>query len=225
MSTQSTTVMTTTNAIATIDRAGSRHRVAGVVGLLLAAAVSLGGVASAHGGPASMTLVSYTPAGTSAQVVVQLEYTTDGHPVDEATVALKVTGVATGAELTPVLLEPNGTPGQFAGTVEYPAPGDWSLLVTSVSPSASLTLNETVGAPEVTIESPGLLTGEESATTAPEATVAPVPVISPAPEPASDESSGGLPTWAWILAVAAAVVSVVIGVAFIMNGSNQGPID
>lgn len=206
----------------TVDR--HSHQGAWMVGVLLAAVVSLGGVASAHGGAGSMTLVSYTPTGSSARVVVELTFTGDGHPVEEATVTVAGEN-STGAALTPVTLQPSGTPGQFAGTLEYPAPGEWSLRVTSVEPVTSLTLNETVDAPQVTIESPGLLTGDDVAATAPGETVAPVPVISPAPEPAADESSGGLPTWAWILAVAAAVVSVVIGVAFIMNGSRQGPID
>ena len=203
---------------------GTVLRSAVLVGLLAAAAVSLGGVASAHGGPGTMSLVSYTPSGSSAQVVVQLIYTGDGDPVDEATVTVAGEN-STGTVLTPVTLQPSGTPGQFAGTIEYPAPGDWSLRVTSVEPPASLPLSETVSAPQVTVEPPGLLTGDGSATTAPGETVAPAPVISPAPAPAADDSSGGLPTWVWILAVGAAVVSVVIGVAFVMAGSKQGPID
>ncbi|MFM7063257.1 MAG: hypothetical protein ACKO04_07165, partial [Actinomycetes bacterium] len=124
-----------------------RRGAATVAALLVALLTALGGLllvagpAAAHGGDGRLEVVSTEPQadGTSVKVTVQLRYATDDHPAADATVTVagEREGDAAPTDFTPVTLAASGPEGQYAGVVPIPAPGSWTLRVTSVEPPAT----------------------------------------------------------------------------------------
>lgn len=94
--------------------------------------------ALAHEGSGTLEVVSAVPGpDQSIAYTVRLTYTADGHPAEGATLtAVAVDAAGTGA--TPVPLGPTGTPGEYYGTVTFPAPGTWTVRFTAVTPPATL---------------------------------------------------------------------------------------
>jgi len=200
-----------------------------IVAALLVVALTLGvGIAAlapmagAHGDEGVLSVVSATPSGTSSTVRVKLTYESDGHPVDGATVTVVGSDDA-GAKVDPVPMTAAGTAGEYVATVAFPSAGTWNLRVTSVSPSATVTLAQDITAdPGVTIgsESPATSTTLESTTTVDPAlggevegsptTAAPVATLG-AEAKADDDGSSSTPII--VLAVGAVVLIAVAGFA------------
>ena len=125
-----------------------------------AAALALGlGVgaarpAAAHDGDAVITVEAAHPAGTGIHYIVRVTWQDDGHPAADATVT--ATGVGPdGTQLTPVTLPPVDDEGRYAGVVEYPSPGAWTVRITSIDPTGSLEQAQEVTAPPTTAPADG----------------------------------------------------------------------
>ena len=145
------------------------RRAAAAVAACVAALVgmsALAGPAWAHGGAGTLEVVSTEPQadGTSVKVTVQLSFTKDGHPADDATVTVvgELQGGGSAPEFTPVTLTASGPEGQYAGVVPIPGPGTWNLRVTSVEPPATATTQVSTAA----------TTRTEGSSTAPSTTAA-----------------------------------------------------
>ena len=159
--------------------------------------------AGAHGGPAELQVVVVEPGPQSVRVEVRVVYVNDGHGVDDA--AVTVAGESGGVQLTPVLLEPTGVEGTYAGVVGLPTPGTWTLRATSAEPTATQSFTAEVpaaGAPVPVTTAP--------VTTVPVSTV-PVTTVDrsgSATDPGTDR------TWIWVAAVGplAAATAAAVGV-------------
>jgi hypothetical protein len=196
---------------------------AALIGLLGAAALVLGPVAppvGAHEGDAVLT-VEVHPAGQSIHYIVRVTWANDGHPATDATVT--ATAVAPdGTPLTPVPLAPADADGRYAGAVEYPAPGAWTVRITSINPTGTIEQPQEVIATATT--APNVTTGDatdggfapaddgtgasadESGDSADDAAQA----------PAADDTSGDDDGFPVLLVVAAAAV-VLVGAVTAVN--------
>jgi hypothetical protein len=142
----------------------SRYRLlrplAALSALLGAALLGLGpasGPAGAHEGDAAFA-VEVHPAGQSIHYIVRVTWANDGHAALDATVT--ATAVAPdGTQLTPVPLSPADADGRYAGVVEFPAPGAWTVRITSINPTGTLEQPQEVAATAPT-QAPDVTTGE-----------------------------------------------------------------
>ena len=76
---------------------------------------------------------------------MRVTWANDGHPAADATVT--ATAVAPdGTQLTPVAAGPADDDGRYAGAVEYPAPGTWTVRITSIDPTGTIEQAEEVTA-------------------------------------------------------------------------------
>ena len=92
-----------------------------------------------------MTVEAVHPAGQSIHYIVRVTWENDGHPAADATVT--ATAVAPdGTQLTPVPLAPADDDGRYAGPVEYPAPGAWTVRITSIEPTGTIEQPQEVAA-------------------------------------------------------------------------------
>jgi hypothetical protein len=135
---------------------------AALLGLLGAAVLALGliaGPAGAHEGDAVLT-VEVHPAGQSIHYIVRVTWANDGHPATGATVTATAIG-PDGTQLTPVPLAPADDDGRYAGAVEYPAPGPWTVRITSIDPTGTIEQPQEVTATAPT-QAPDVTTGEAS---------------------------------------------------------------
>jgi hypothetical protein len=133
---------------------------AALLGLLGAAVLALGlvaGPAGAHEGDAVLT-VEVHPAGQSIHYIVRVTWANDGHPAADATVTATAVA-ADGTQLTPVPLAPADADGRYAGAVEYPAPGAWTVRITSINPTGTIEQPQEVIA-TATTQAPDVTTGE-----------------------------------------------------------------
>jgi hypothetical protein len=188
--------------------------------VLVLAAVGAAPAASAHSDTATFSDVTVQPSGSSVRIDATLTYDNDDDPVTDATVTVAGDNGA-GATLVPVVLVGNPE-GVYSGTLDLPASGTWRLRLTSVTPTAELSVDAEVPAPA-------------AATTVP--TTAPTTV----PTPGGGDAAGGVPDlvttssssaddggtspWLWVLGGIAAVAAVAVGMVFVLRGRNQGPID
>jgi hypothetical protein len=124
--------------------------VASALALVLGLVAGIGAApAGAHEGDAVITIEAVHPAGMSIHYIVRVTWENDGHPAADATVT--ATGVAAdGTQLTPVALAPVDSDGRYAGAVEYPAPGSWTVRVTSIDPTGTAEQAQEVTAPPTT---------------------------------------------------------------------------
>lgn len=146
--------------------------------------------AAAHDDAGQIALVG-TGIGVEAMTgdfVVDVSFQNDGHGAPAATVTL-VAEDGAGNRIGPVAMSATQPDGRYAGSLTFPAPGAWTVRVTSLSPSASL-------------EVPFVVMAPPTSTTSAPATSAPTPpggsttsgVGQPATEDAattSDSTSGG----------------------------------
>ncbi len=174
---------------------------AGLLGLAVVA-----GPAAAHGGAGTLEVLATEPQadGASVKVTVQLSFVADGHPADDATVTVvgEREGVA-GADFTPVTLTASGPEGQYTGVVPVPAPGNWTLRVTSVEPPATATTQVSVAGTAGTVGS----------SSAPSTTATPEPAPATTAPPSSGEDDGGGPSPVLVAAVVGAVAGGVTAYA------------
>ena len=148
----------------TVVRSRPPRLLAALLGLAAAAALALGaaaGPAAAHEGDAVVVIESVHPAGQSIHYIVRVTWENDGHPAADATVT--ATAVAPdGSQLTPVALAPADTDGRYAGAIEYPAPGTWTVRVTSIDPTGTVEQPQEVTA-TVPTAGPDVTTGSGDA--------------------------------------------------------------
>jgi hypothetical protein len=105
--------------------------------------------AGAHDGKAIVTMEASHPAGTGVHFIVRVTWENDGHPAAGATVTAVPVG-ADGTPLTPVPLAPADSDGRYAGVVEFPEPGEWTVRFTSVKPTGTAEATATVAPPTTT---------------------------------------------------------------------------
>jgi hypothetical protein len=124
--------------------------VALALGLLLGLVPGLGGSpAGAHDGPAIVVIEQVHPAGLQMHYIVRVTWEDDGHPAEDATVTATAIA-ADGTQLTPVALAPADNDGRYAGVVDYPSAGAWTVRVTSIEPTGSVEQPQEVTAPAAT---------------------------------------------------------------------------
>lgn len=176
--------------------------------LLLAGAAAPAG---AHEGDAVIEIEQTHPSGTSVHYIVRVTWENDGHPAADATVT--ATGVvASGEQLTPVTLDPVDDDGRYAGVVEYPGRGSYTVRITSIDPTGTVERSETVTASAST-QPPDVTAPSEVTTGTAEAGdggFAPEDDGTGASDDGTDEQAAagddgddGMP--AWLIAVAAVV--------------------
>jgi hypothetical protein len=148
---------TTRRRAATVATAALAAGVAaGLTVLTALAAVALGPAAApagAHDGDAVIELESH-PAGLSIHYIVRVTWANDGHPAADATVTATAIG-ADGTQLTPVTLAPADSDGRYAGVLEYPAPGAWTVRITSIEPTGTLQQPQQIAPPPTTAADDG----------------------------------------------------------------------
>ena len=141
---------------------------AALVAALALAVVLPATPAGAHDGPAIVDIEAAHPAGgTQVHYIVRVTWEDDGHPAEDATVTATAVG-GDGAQLTPVALAPVDSDGRYAGVVEYPAAGSWTVRVTSIKPTGSAEQAQEVAATPVTEPGDGdneVSTGDGDGTT------------------------------------------------------------
>jgi hypothetical protein len=134
-----------------------------LAGLLGVAALTFGvaaGPAGAHDGDAVIAIEAVHPAGQSIHYIVRVTWANDGHPATDATVT--ATGIAPdGTQLTPVPLAPADDDGRYAGPVDYPAPGAWTVRITAIEPTGTIEQAQEVTATAAT-QAPSVTTGEST---------------------------------------------------------------
>jgi hypothetical protein len=143
----------------TSTRSRSLRPLVALLGLLGAVVLALGPVAApagAHDGDAVFT-VEVHPAGQSIHYIVRVTWANDGHPATGATVT--ATAIAPdGTQLTPVPLAPADSDGRYAGAVEYPSPGPWTVRITSIDPTGTIEQPQEVTA--TATQAPDVTTGD-----------------------------------------------------------------
>jgi hypothetical protein len=199
-------------------------------GLLLGLVPGLGGSpAAAHDGPAIVVVEQVHPAGLQLHYIVRVTWEDDGHPAEDATVTATAIA-ADGTQLTPVPLAPADDDGRYAGVIEYPSAGAWTVRVTSIEPTGSVEEPQEVTAPATT----------EAQDDASEVTTAPDEGeggegFAPAEDgtgdsdqaatdasPGSDDDSG-MPVYLLVAAAAVAVIGAVTAVNIIRRHRSSGP--
>ncbi|HZA76746.1 MAG TPA: hypothetical protein VE623_10205 [Acidimicrobiales bacterium] len=173
----------------------------GMFAAALAAGVALAPPAGAHEGDGIITMEASHPAGTSVHFIVRVTWENDGHPATDATVT--ATAVSSdGTELTPVALAPIDDDGRYANSVNFDAPGSWTVRFTSIDPTGTAQVTQeveaapaTAGDGDTTTSSDG---GDEGGfASADDGTGA-------SGEAAAGDEDGGMPVW--VIAAAAVVV-------------------
>jgi hypothetical protein len=164
---------------------------AAIVAVVVAAGLSLAPPAGAHEGEGIITLEASHPAGLSVHFIVRVTWENDGHPADNAVVT--ATPVATdGTKLTPVTLPPADNDGRYANAIEFAAPGAWTIRFTSIDPTGTAVVTQTVEA----------ATDDGASSDGGEGGFAPADDDTGASASSGDE--GGMPIW--LVGVAALVV-------------------
>jgi hypothetical protein len=112
----------------------------------IAAASVLGGPpARAQDGEAIITLEAAHPAGTSVHFIVRVTWGNDGHPAANAVVAATAVG-SDGTQLAPVTLAPIDDDGRYANAIDFGSPGSWTVRFTSIDPTGTSEVTQTVEA-------------------------------------------------------------------------------
>jgi hypothetical protein len=145
----------------TVVRPRPLRPLAALLGLLVAVLLALGLAASpagAHDGDAVIAIEAVHPAGQSMHYIVRVTWANDGHAATDATVT--ATGIAAdGSQLTPVPLAPADSDGRYAGVIDYPAPGAWTVRITAIDPTGTIEQPQEVVA-TATTQPPNVTTGE-----------------------------------------------------------------
>lgn len=191
------------------------------LGLLAAAPATPAG---AHDGDAVIDVEAAHPAGTSVHYIVRVTWQDDGHPATGATVT--ATGVAAdGTQLTPVTLAPQDEDGRYAGLVDYPEPGNWTVRITAIEPTGTVEQAQVVSPPATTAPAESGDSGDEATDgTTDEGGFAPADDGTGASsadddgETASSESAdddGGMPVYLLVAAFVIVIVGAVTSVSVI----------
>jgi hypothetical protein len=205
--------------------------VALALGLLLGLVPGLGGSpAGAHDGPAIVVIEQVHPAGLQMHYIVRVTWEDDGHPAEDATVTATAIA-ADGTQLTPVALAPADDDGRYAGVVEYPSAGTWTVRVTSIEPTGSVERPQEVTAPATTE-----LQDDSEVTTAPDESGEDDEGFAPAddgtgdsdeaatgaPAGSDDSDDSGMPAYLLVAAAAVVVIGAVTAVNIIRRNRPSG---
>ena len=127
-----------------MNQARSRRSAAAIVAVCVALAI-LGAVpAYAHEGEGVLELEPQADApGLSVPYVVRLTWADDGHPAIDATVTATAIDPS-GTPQTPVPMQQQGDDGRYSATVAFPDGGAWTVRFTSVTPAATLEVEQDV---------------------------------------------------------------------------------
>jgi hypothetical protein len=110
----------------------------------------LGSPAGAHDGKGIVTIEASHPAGaTAVHYIVRVTWEDDGHPAADATVTAAAVG-SDGTALTPVTLAPADDDGRYAGVVEFPEAGSWTVRFTSIDPTGTAERSEEIASAATT---------------------------------------------------------------------------
>ena len=156
--------------------------------------------ASAHGDVGTIEVVSITSAAPlSLRVEANITFVGDGHaaPAATATVVAERAGATT---VGPITLTAAGTTGRYSAMVALPSAGEWTLRLTSLSPTAVLERRETViPSPTTSVAGgPGPLTS----------TVAPTTLVDPATTVPSEPGKDRVATTLVFIGVLVAIAIV-----------------
>jgi hypothetical protein len=177
------------------------------VGLVVGGA--LGSPAVAHEGKGIVTVEASHPAGaTAVHYIVRVTWEDDGHPAEDATVTAAAVG-GDGTTLTPVTLAPADDDGRYAGVVEYPEAGSWTVRFTSIDPTGTAERSEEIAPPATAgPDDDSDTTGDSDAADADDAAgFAPADDgTGSSDEAAAGDDDDGLPVWLILVALAVVVV-------------------
>jgi hypothetical protein len=177
------------------------------VGLVVGGA--LGSPAVAHEGKGIVTVEASHPAGaTAVHYIVRVTWEDDGHPAEDATVTAAAIG-GDGTTLTPVTLAPADDDGRYAGVVEYPEAGSWTVRFTSIDPTGTAERSEEIAPPATAGPDDDSDTiGDSDAADADDAAgFAPADDgTGSSDEAAAGDDDDGLPVWLILVALAVVIV-------------------
>jgi len=179
----------------------------------------LGSPAGAHDGKGIVTVEASHPAGAAAvHYIVRVTWEDDGHPAAEATVTAAAVG-GNGTTLTPVTLAPADDDGRYAGVVEYPEAGSWTVRFTSIDPTGTAERSEEIAAPATTGPDgdPDTAGDGDDAADADEATgFAPADDgTGSSDEAAAGADDDGVPVWLILVALAVVIGSAVTAIGIV----------
>jgi hypothetical protein len=196
--------VTRRRGVSAVARLGAAVATIGVaVGLVVGGA--LGSPAVAHEGKGIVTVEASHPAGAAAvHYIVRVTWEDDGHPAADATVTAAAIG-SDGTTLTPVTLAPADDDGRYAGVVEYPEAGSWTVRFTSIDPTGTAERSEEIAPPATAGPDDDLdAAGDSDAADADDAAgFAPADDgTGSSDEAAAGEDDDGLPVWLVLVALA-----------------------
>jgi hypothetical protein len=179
----------------------------------------LGSPAGAHDGKGIVTVEASHPAGAAAvHYIVRVTWEDDGHPAAEATVTAAAVG-GNGTTLTPVTLAPADDDGRYAGVVEYPEAGSWTVRFTSIDPTGTAERSEEIAAPATTGPDgdPDTAGDGDDAADADEATgFAPADDgTGSSDEAAAGDDDDGVPVWLILVALAVVIGGAVTAIGIV----------
>jgi hypothetical protein len=188
------------------------------LGLLVGLLVSPAG---AHDGKGIVTVEATHPAGaTAVHYIVRVTWENDGHPAADATVTAAAVG-SDGTTLTPVTLAPADDDGRYAGVVEYPEAGSWTVRFTSIDPTGTAERSEEIAPPATAAPGDADSTADDEATedTAADDAAGFAPAddgTGPIDETAATNSDDdGFPVWLILVALAVVIGGAVTAVGIV----------
>ncbi len=213
-----------------LPRSSPVRLLAGLTGLVAAVALALGlwaSPAGAHDGDAVITVEGTHPAGMSIHYIVRVTWANDGHPAADATVTATAEG-ADGTQLTPVTLAPADSDGRYQGVVDYPAPGAWTVRVTSIDPTGTIEQAQEVTPPPTTTEATDdtseVTTGSDDGGFAPaDDGTGNADDQASATSSASSSDGGGMPVYLVVAAAAVVLIGAVTAVNLIRRNRANPP--
>src|ERR687898_2157580 len=148
-------------------------------------------------------------AGAAAvHYIVRVTWEDDGHPAAEATVTAAAVG-GNGTTLTPVTLASADDDGRYAGVVEYPEAGSWTVRFTSIDPTGTAERSEEIAAPATTgpdDDSDTAGDGDDAADADEAGGFAPADDgTGSSDETAAGDDDDGLPVWLVLVALAVVI--------------------
>ena len=213
----------------TTRRSTPARRLAALAIAALALVLGLGAgpaaPAGAHDGDAVITVEAAHPAGTGVHYIVRVTWADDGHAAADATVTATAVGTD-GSQLTPVTLAPADSDGRYAGVVEYPAPGSWTVRITSIDPTGTVEQAQEVTPPPTTEPEAGgsdVTTGDAEDDDNGFAPADDGTGASDGEAAASTSDSDGMPVYLVLAAAAVVIIGAVTAVNIIRRNRTDRP--
>ena len=188
---------------------------AALVVVVTAALLAVAPPAHAHGGPGLVELRSEgsVPEGPT-ELAVSITYENDGEPAEGAIVDATASGPE-GVVTPPVRLGSTADPGIYRAGLELPAPGEWTVTVTSAFPPGSLAVPLTV---RPATSDPAVASTTGTSTTTPSTTTASTttstssgPTVPTLEEPEVGGAEGGTDRTNLVVAAVSGILGGVLG--------------